>query len=105
MDADRQPPIPNSKGSPMPIFLFAAAGAALFGGLALLDEANHQRACNQARDKQNLEKELLAGAIEAEELRTRARGLGLDPNQVLAGYDALRRGDITVADLRTLLGA
>lgn len=88
----------------MPIFLFVVAGGMLFGGVAMLDEANHQRARNQARDRQKLEKDLLAGAIETEELRARARELGLDPDKAVAGYEALRRGDITIQQVQQVLG-
>jgi hypothetical protein len=88
----------------MPILLFVVAGGMLFGGAALLDEANHQRAKNQARDRQKLEKELLAGAIELEELRVRAADLGLDPDQAVAGYEALRRGDISIQQVQQVLG-
>lgn len=88
----------------MPILLFVVAGGMLFGGAAMLDEANHQRARSQARDRQKLEKELLSGAIEIEELRTRARDLGLDPDKAVAGYEALRRGDITIQQVQRALG-
>jgi phage-related minor tail protein len=88
----------------MPIFLFAIAGMMLFGGVATLDQANHRRAQDQARDRQNLEKELLEGSIQVAELRARARDLGLDPGEVIGGYEALRRGDISIADIQRVLG-
>ena len=87
----------------MPIFLFAAAGALIFGGYAVLDEANHQRAASQARRRQDLEAELLRKEIDLEELRTRAREAGLDPQKVVDGYLALRSGDITVEQVQRVL--
>ena len=88
----------------MPILLFFIAGGMLLGSVAVLDEANHQRACKQARDRQALEKDLLSGAIEIEELRARARDLGLDPDKAVSGYEALRLGDITVQQVQQVLG-
>lgn len=87
----------------MPIFLFFLAGGMLFGGVAVLDEANHRRAAEQLKRRQKLEEDLLRNALNVEDLRRQAREAGLDPDQVVAGYDALRKGDITIAQVQRLL--
>ena len=87
----------------MPIFQFFLAGGMLFGGVAVLDEANHRRAAEQLKRRQKLEEELLATALDMENLRRQARAAGLDPDQVVAGYDALRKGAISVAQVQQLL--
>ncbi len=73
------------------------------GGLALLDDANHRRADEQVRRRQELEAYLLQREVDVEQLRRQARDLGLDPEQVLVGYDAMRSHDITIDDIRMLL--
>lgn len=87
----------------MPIFLFALAGGMLFGGAAVLDEANHRRAAEQLKRRQKLEEELLTNALNVQDLRRQARDAGLDPDQVVAGYDALRKGDITLEQVQRIL--
>ncbi|MDX6310275.1 MAG: hypothetical protein QOI06_3321 [Nocardioidaceae bacterium] len=88
----------------MPVVLiFFIAGGMITGGLALLDEANHRRAEDVVRRRQELEVYLLRREVDLEELRRQARDLGLDPDQVIAGYDAMRNHDITVEDIRRLL--
>ena len=89
----------------MPIFLFALAGGMLLGGVAVLDEAKHRRAAEQLKRRQKLEEDLLTKAIDLEELRRQARAAGLDPGEVVAGYEALRQGDITFAQVQRLLNS
>lgn len=86
-----------------PIFLFALAGALLFGGVATLDEANQKRAAEELRRRKELEAELLRGAIDLQQLRQQAREAGLDPDQVVSGYEAMRKGDITIHTMQQML--
>jgi hypothetical protein len=89
----------------MPAMLLYALAATLLGGGAwALDEANHQRAVDALKRRQKTESELLASTISLEQLRTEARAAGIDPEQVMAGYDDLRRGDITLEQMRRQLG-
>ena len=87
----------------MPIFLFAAAGALILGGYAMLDEANQQCAETQARRRKYFEAEMLRAELDLDDLRRKAREAGLDPAQVVAGYEALRKGDLSIDQVQQML--
>lgn len=87
----------------MPIFLFALAGAMLFGGVGVFSFAQQESARDEARRRQDFEADLLAGAIKLEDLRDEARRRGIDPDAVVSGYQALRDGLITIDDLLDLV--
>jgi len=42
--------------------------------------------------------------VNLEKVREEARAAGIDPDLVMAGYDELRRGDITLDQMRRQLG-
>ena len=86
------------------VLLFALAGTLLGGAGWALDEANHRRAVEALKRKQETEAELLATAVNLEQLRAEARAAGIDPELVMAGYEELRRGDLTLNDMRRQLG-
>ena len=86
------------------ILLYALAGTLFGGGAWALDEANHRRAVEALKRRQQTEADLLRAGIDLEELRAEARIAGLDPDLVMAGYDELRRGDITLDQMRRQLG-
>lgn len=79
-----------------PIFLFMAAAALIAGGLETLDQAKKAKAREEARRRQEAEADVLRRAIDLEDLRKAARGRGLDPDAVIAGYLALDHGDVTI---------
>jgi len=80
----------------MPIFLFMAAAALMAGSIATFSEARAENARKEARRRQDVEAELLQGEISLQLLRDEARAKGLDPDEVVKGYLALREGDVTV---------
>jgi hypothetical protein len=82
-----------------PIFLFMAAAALIAGGVELLDEARRTKARDEALRRQRDEADILQGAIDLEDLRERARQRGLDPDQVVAGYMAMRAGKVAPDDV------
>ncbi len=86
------------------VLLFALAGTLLGGAAWALDEANHQRAVEALKRKQQTEADLLASAVNLETVRAEARAAGIDPDLVMAGYDELRKGDITLDQMRRQLG-
>lgn len=86
------------------VLLFALAGTFLGGSVWALDEANHRRAVEALKRRQETEAELLASAVNLERLREEARAAGIDPELVMAGYEELRRGDLTLNDMRRQLG-
>lgn len=88
----------------MPIYFLYAAGCALIGGgLAVLNDAQSRSAAEAARRRQALEAELLRAEIDLEKLRAQAREAGLDPEKVIAGYEALRGGQISIDDVAQIL--
>ena len=86
------------------VLLYALAGTFMGGAAWALDEANHRRAVEALRRRQQTEAELLAGSIDLEKLRAEAREAGIDPDLVMKGYEELRRGDITFEGMRRQLG-
>ena len=80
----------------MPIFLFMAAAALMAGGVATFSEARAENARKEAQRRQEVEAELLRGEINLQQLRDEARAKGLDPEEVVKGYLALREGDVSV---------
>lgn len=82
-----------------PIFMFMGAAALIAGGLEALDLARKAKARDEALRTQEAEADILRGEIALEELRALARERGLDPDAVVAGYRAMRRGEISPEDL------
>lgn len=89
----------------MPIVLFALAGAMLFGGYATLDRAKRDEARREALRRQEFEATLLSGAIDVAELRRQAVELGLDPDQVIAGAQAMVTQQLDVNQVMAFLEA
>ena len=89
----------------MPVLLFMAAGALLFGGGALLDRAKRAHAREEAKDRQRLEREILQGAIDLDDLRREAIARGLDPETTVKGYLALSDGTTSIEEVVRFLAS
>lgn len=87
----------------MPVVLLMLAGAMLFGGAGLYDQARQEQARAEALRRQTFEADILAGALRLEDLRDEARRRGLDPDLVQAGYEALQRRVVSLDDVVRLL--
>ena len=92
---------------PLAIALYVAAAAAAVGGpwvgKTLFDRAQQERASATLRRDREHVKEALHDEIELAELRKQAEANGVDPDLVEQGYQALRDGSITWADLRKII--
>lgn len=92
------------------ILYFAAAGATAVGGLGaggILFERGRQHAARASRE-QDLENLmlLLQSEVDLVGLRNEAASAGVNPDQVEAGYYALRQGAVSLEDvLRFLRGS
>jgi len=87
----------------MVVLLFAAAGALVgagTGGAWYVGEAAKREA---ARRLGSHDRAAVADALREEldvaELRSMARAAGVDPEQVVSGYEALRDGRLTLDEL------
>ena len=90
----------------MPLPLFMAAGALLFGGGYLLNRAQAEEAREEALDHEHFRTSLLREAITQAELRDEALRRGLTNDQidmVLAGFDAMNEGRVEAADVLRML--
>lgn len=89
------------------ILYFAAAGAVAAGGAGaagILYDRGRQHAATASReqDLRNLTR-LIQGEVDLADLRRRAAAVGVDPDQVEAGYLALRDGIIPLNEALTML--
>ena len=89
------------------ILYFAAAGAAAVGGAGaagVLYDRGRQHAATSSReqDSRNLAR-LLQAETSLAQLRREAAEMGVDPDQVEAGYFALREGSISLGEALTML--
>ncbi|MFB6508770.1 hypothetical protein ACFCW4_01760 [Streptomyces virginiae] len=83
----------------MPILFFAAAGA-LFGGGAgggwYMWRRGQQEAARRLQQKDvEAVKQALRDAIDLADLRSKALEAGLDPDEVVAGYEKLRDSQLS----------
>jgi len=89
--------------SPSPLLYYAAASVLLFGapvgGIYLAQQGQREAARRlQAKDTE-IKKEALTQAKELEALREEAIEAGVDPDVVIAGYEALRDGQVSPDDV------
>lgn len=89
----------------MPIFLFVLAGAMVTGGVALAKRAMDDMSRDEAQRRIEFEARLLKQRIDLEELRQEAARLGMDPDQVVAGYISYTKGEVTVDQILNLVRA
>ncbi|MDX2645185.1 hypothetical protein PV341_16765 [Streptomyces sp. PA03-1a] len=87
----------------MPILIFAAAGA-LFGGGAgggwYMWKRGQQEAAKRLQHQDaEAAKQALRDAIDLADLRSKAREAGLDPDEVVAGYEKLRDSQLSPEDV------
>ena len=87
----------------MPILFFAAAGA-LFGGGAgggwyLWRRGQQEAAKRMQHQDAEAAKQALRDAIDLAELRSEAQAAGLDPDEVVAGYEKLRDSQLSPEDV------
>jgi hypothetical protein len=83
----------------MPILFFAAAGA-LFGGGAgggwyLWKRGQQEAAKRMQHQDAEAAKQALRDALDLADLRRQAQEAGLDPEEVLAGYERLRDSQLS----------
>ncbi|WP_244929264.1 hypothetical protein [Nocardioides sp. W7] len=91
--------MPNSSS---PLLFFAAAGALIGGAIGATGggwymwQRGQQEAAKRLRHEDAIAaKEALEDEIEVAELRKKAKAAGLDPDQVIAGYEQLRDKQVT----------
>ncbi|MEU9015704.1 hypothetical protein AB0D12_39735 [Streptomyces sp. NPDC048479] len=92
----------------MPILFFAAAGA-LFGGGAgggwyLWRRGQQEAAKRMQHQDAEAAKQALRDAIDLADLRSKAQEAGLDPDEVVAGYEKLRDSQLSPEDVLKRLG-
>jgi hypothetical protein len=79
---------------PQPVLFYAAAGAlavgGVGGGLYLLQRGQQEAAKQLQRQDAEAAKQALREGIDLADLRRQAQEAGLDPDEVIAGYKALR---------------
>ncbi|MYU66410.1 hypothetical protein [Streptomyces sp. SID69] len=95
------------KDRKMPILFFAAAGVLFVGGTGggwYMWKRGWQEAAKrlQHRDAEAA-KQALTDGIDLAELRSKAREAGLDPDDVIAGYEKLRDSQLSVEDVLKIL--
>ncbi|MER6974763.1 hypothetical protein ABT304_27145 [Nocardioides sp. NPDC000445] len=85
-----------------PLLFFAAAGALIGGAIGAtgggwyLWQRGHQEAAKRLRHEDAIAaKEALEDEIEIAALRKKAQKAGVDPDQVIAGYQQLRDKQVT----------
>ncbi|MCX5462468.1 hypothetical protein AB0391_13000 [Streptomyces albidoflavus] len=92
----------------MPILFFAAAGALFTGGVGggwYLWKRGLQEAAKRLQHQDaEAAKQSLRDGIDLEELRRMAQEAGLDPDEVVAGYEKLRDSQLSPEDVLKRLG-
>ncbi|MEV6000942.1 hypothetical protein AB0M25_16990 [Streptomyces griseomycini] len=87
----------------MPILFFAAAGALFVGGTSggwyLWRRGQQEAAKRMQHEDAEAAKQALRDAIDLAELRSKAQEAGLNPDEVVAGYQRLRDSQLSPADV------
>ncbi|GAB2841430.1 hypothetical protein GCM10027176_51600 [Actinoallomurus bryophytorum] len=87
----------------MPILFFAAAGALFAGGTGggwyLWRRGQQEAAKRMQHQDAEATKRALRDAIDLADLRNKAREAGLDPDEVVAGYEKLRDSQLSPEDV------
>ncbi|MFH8975746.1 hypothetical protein [Streptomyces sp. NPDC017890] len=87
----------------MPILFFAAAGALFVGGTGggwyMWKRGLQEAAKRLQRQDAEAVDQALTDAIDLAELRNKAQEAGLDPDEVVAGYERLRDSQLSPEDV------
>ncbi|MFF8927484.1 hypothetical protein ACF1AO_09505 [Streptomyces longwoodensis] len=91
----------------MPILFFAAAGALFAGGIAggagggwYLWRRGQQEAAKRLQHQDaEAAKQALRDALDLADLRRKAQEVGLNPDEVVAGYETLRDSQLSPEDV------
>ncbi|MEU6957579.1 hypothetical protein [Streptomyces sp. NPDC045714] len=91
----------------MPILFFAAAGALFGGGIAsgigggwyLWRRGQQEAAKRLLHQDAEAAKQMLRDAIDISDLRSKAQEAGLNPDEVVAGYETLRDSQLSPDDV------
>ncbi|MEV6471665.1 hypothetical protein [Streptomyces sp. NPDC051657] len=91
----------------MPILFFAAAGALFAGGIAsgvgggwyLWRRGQQEAAKRLSHQDAEAAKQTLRDAIDMVDLRSKAQEAGLNPDEVVAGYETLRDSQLSPDDV------
>ena len=90
-----------------PLLFYAAAGALIWGGIGggryFLQRGHHETAKRLQHEDADAAKEALRDAIDLADLRRQAQAAGLDPDEVVAGYQGLRDSPVSPEDLLEML--
>ncbi|MFI7871914.1 hypothetical protein [Streptomyces salinarius] len=92
----------------MPILFFAAAGALVAGGAGggwyMWKRGQQEAAKRLQHEDAEAAKQALRDAIDLADLRSEAKAAGLDPDEVVAGYEKLRDSQLSAEDVLKKLG-
>ncbi|WP_109033425.1 hypothetical protein [Streptomyces rubrogriseus] len=92
----------------MPILFFAAAGALVAGGTGggwyMWKRGQQEAAKRLQHEDAKAAKQALRDAIDLADLRSEAKAAGLDPDEVVAGYERLRDSQLSTEDVLKNLG-
>ncbi|MFG2441206.1 hypothetical protein [Streptomyces sp. NPDC048508] len=92
----------------MPILFFAAAGALVAGGTGggwyMWKRGQQEAAKRLQHEDAEAAKQALRDAIDLADLRSEAKAAGLDPDEVVAGYEKLRDSQLSTEDVLKGLG-
>lgn len=88
--------------TPSPLLYYAAASVLVFGappaGIYLAQHGRREAARRLQRKDTEIKKEALTAERDLAELRKEAIEAGIDPDVVIAGYEALRDGQVSPED-------
>lgn len=92
----------------MPILFFAAAGALVAGGAGggwyMWKRGQQEAAKRLQHEDAEAAKQALRDAVDLADLRSEAKAAGLDPDEVVAGYEKLRDSQLSAEDVLKKLG-
>lgn len=92
----------------MPILFLAAAGALVAGGAGggwyMWKRGQQEAAKRLQHEDAEAAKQALRDAIDLADLRSEAKAAGLDPDEVVAGYEKLRDSQLSAEDVLKKLG-
>ena len=90
-----------------PLLFYAAAGAFIAGGIGggsyIWQRGQQEAAKRLQHEDADAAKEALRDAIDLADLRRQAQAAGLDPDDVVAGYQGLRDSQVSPDDVLEML--
>jgi|SRR6185312_13888259 hypothetical protein len=90
-----------------PLLFYAAAGALILGGIGggryFWQRGQQEAAKRLQHEDADAAKEALRDAIDIADLRRQAQAVGLDPDEVVAGYQGLRDSQVSPDDVLEML--